>query len=107
MCTGAPHCLEGITQPPQGLSQLPPTLAEVRIRARSPWDLTKRLIPTHPLQKASLDAHPWRRQRASKNARETAEAHMDEDSSEGQGVGVSCPLPVTLSLSGLRAVGPP
>ena len=91
MCTGAPHCLGGITQPPQDLFQLPPTLGEVRTRAWSPWDLTKRLIPTHPLQKASLDAHPWRRQRASKNARETAEAHMDEDSSEGQGVGVSCP----------------
>lgn len=67
-----------------------------------------RLIPTHPLQKASLDTHPWGRQRTSRNARETAEAHTDEDSSEGQGAGgVSCSLPVTLSLAGLGAVEPP
>ena len=109
VCVQGPHCRGGVTQPLPKPCPCYLPLGEVsRTQARSPWGLTTRLTPTHPLQKVSLDTHPWGRQRAPRNARETAEAQMDEDSSEGQRArGVSCSLPVTLSLAGLRVVGPP
>ena len=53
-----------------------------------------------PSRGLTHDAHPWLRQRASRNPRETAEAHKDEGALEGAGRTVELlPLPVILSLS--------
>ena len=97
VCAQGPHCLGGITQPlPEPCPCYLP-LGEVgRTQARSPWGLTTRLTPTHPVQKVPLDTQPWGRQRTSRNARETAEAQTDVDSSEGQrarGSPAPCQLP--------------